>query len=389
MADMQTSRIYLSQEAVKHNLDYIRKMIGPEVKFSSVVKGNAYGHGIEQMVPLLIKEKVDHFSVFSAAEALRVRKVIKEVSSEDQIDIMIMGMVDDEQVDWAVEEEIEFYIFDLIRLQRAKEAAARSGKAAKIHIELETGMNRTGFNSKELRDALDYIRIHSEYFDVVGLCTHYAGAESISNYYRIKKQKARFNKLAGKVRQQEIQPKLYHTACSAAMIRYPSTRMDMVRIGILQYGFFPSREVMVDLFSKRKIHDYPLKRIIEWKSTVMDVKEIKHGEFVGYGTSYLANEDMKIALVPVGYSHGFTRSLSNQGRVLINGHRLGVVGTVNMNMMSVDVTHVSGITKGDEVVIIGKQGDQEVSVASFSENTNQVNYELLTRLPGDIPRIVV
>jgi alanine racemase len=121
----------------------------------------------------------------------------------------------------------------------------------------------------------------------------------------------------------------------------------------------------------------------------MSVKDVKAGEFVGYGTSYLANTDLKTALIPVGYGHGFSRSLSNQGRALIHGHRVAVIGMVNMNMMTVDITGLQGVQAGDEVVLIGQQGDLEISVSSFSEFSDLVNYELLTRLPLDIPRIVV
>ena len=186
-----------------------------------------------------------------------------------------------------------------------------------------------------------------------------------------------------------LPPKIRHTACSAAALRYSATKMDMARIGILQYGFFPSKEILIHYLTKNKEHEFPLRRVISWKSKVMSIKKVKTGEFIGYGTSYLANSDMKIATIPVGYSHGFSRLLSNQGRVLIHGQRVSVVGAVNMNMMSVDITNLEGVKNGDEVVIIGKQGDMEISVASFGDVSNLVNYELLTRLPHDIPRIVV
>jgi alanine racemase len=121
----------------------------------------------------------------------------------------------------------------------------------------------------------------------------------------------------------------------------------------------------------------------------MDVKNVKAGEFIGYGTSFLAQQDMKVATVPVGYFHGFSRSLSNRGRVLIKGERINVVGMVNMNALIVDVTLIDGVNKGDEVVLIGKQGDLEISVSAFGEMSVQLNYELLTRLPADIPRNIV
>jgi alanine racemase len=128
---------------------------------------------------------------------------------------------------------------------------------------------------------------------------------------------------------------------------------------------------------------------MSWKSRVMSTKKVELGEFVGYGTTYLAQKDMKIAVIPVGYSHGFSRGLSNQGRVLIRGRRHPVVGVVNMNALAVDITDTPEIEKGDEVILIGEEGDVEISVSSFSELSEQLNYELLTRLPLNIPRVVV
>ena len=121
----------------------------------------------------------------------------------------------------------------------------------------------------------------------------------------------------------------------------------------------------------------------------MSVKNVKQGEYVGYGTSFLATSDLKVASVPVGYSHGFSRSLSNQGRALVRGQRVSVIGIVNMNVMMLDVSQLDHVEKGDEVVLIGKQGDMSISVSSFSDYSDQLNYELLTRLPHDIPRFIV
>ena len=132
----------------------------------------------------------------------------------------------------------------------------------------------------------------------------------------------------------------------------------------------------------------PLKRLITWKSTVMSIKEVAMGEFVGYGNNFMTNRPTTIALVPVGYSHGFSRALGNGGKVLIHGKTLPVIGSVNMNSITVDVTDLTNVNKGDEVIIIGKQKKNEITVASFSEAVQQVNYELLTRLPHDIPRVI-
>src|SRR5690606_22004344 len=140
----------------------------------------------------------------------------------------------------------------------------------------------------------------------------------------------------------EVIPEIKHTACSAAAMRYPKTRMDLARIGILQYGFFPSREVLVDYLTKNKRRTVPLERVLSWKSRVMDLKKVPAGEFIGYGTAYLTNVEMTIAIVPVGYSQGYRRSLSNKGRVIIRGQRVSVVGIINMNMLTIDVTNITG-----------------------------------------------
>jgi len=198
----------------------------------------------------------------------------------------------------------------------------------------------------------------------------------------------RFNAQARQLEAEGIVPKQKHTACSAAVMTYPKTRMDMVRIGIMQYGYWPSVETLMSYLGKRNDKEDPLDRVISWKSRVMNLKTVKAGQFVGYGTTYLAVREMRIAIVPVGYAEGYSRSLSNQGRVLINGQRVGVIGIVNMNMLIADVTNVTNTKIGDEVVLIGRQGDLVISVASFSELSDQLNYELLTRLPADIPRII-
>ncbi|MGB0431087.1 MAG: alanine racemase [Bacteroidia bacterium] len=378
-----TSVIEISKSALVNNLKFLSAQLG-HTKISSVVKGNAYGHGIEHFVPIAEECGINHFSVFSADEAWRVIKC-----AHNYPDILIMGMLDDQQIGWAIENNIEFYVFDQERLQRAAIAAKKQGKKAKVHIELETGMNRTGFAFNQLGNTLDYIRANSAYLDFSGFCTHFAGAESIANYFRIKNQIKAFKKGIHQLKKQDALPNIYHAACSAAAFRFKETRLQMARIGIMQYGFWPSREVFIEYNSKIENKVDPLQRIITWKSRVMSIKSVKAGEFIGYGTSYLAQSDMTIAIVPVGYSHGFARSLSNSGRAIIRGNRVGVVGTINMNALTVDITGFEGIERGDEVVLIGDQADVSVSVSSFSELSEQLNYELLVRLPSDIPRKIV
>ncbi|MDT8393243.1 MAG: alanine racemase [Bacteroidales bacterium] len=379
-----TSRLELSQSALEQNIQFLKEVIGTHIRFSSVVKGNAYGHGIEQFVPMAEKAGINHFSVFSSDEAFRVYQAAK-----NKPDIMIMGWLDPDDMAWAIRHNISFWIYDHEKIDRVIALSKKLNRKARIHLELETGMNRTGLSETGLLYTIDRIKENQENIVLDGLCTHYAGAESVANFVRVNRQISRFNKYHKLIISKGLKPAYRHTACSAAAMNYPRTRMDMVRMGIMQYGFWPSIETFIQYIHDKTNRADPLDRIISWKTKVMSIKKVNEGEFISYGTTYMAREEKKIAIIPVGYSHGYSRMLSNQGRVLIGGYRVGVIGMVNMNMLIADVTSVPDVQQGDEVVIIGKQEGLEITVASFSEISNQVNYELLVRLPATTKRIII
>lgn len=381
----QTSYLEISQSAYQSNIEFLRKDLGPQTEISVVVKGNAYGHGIENIVALAESNGVRHFSTFSADEAWRVFQ-----TSQHQSTVMIMGMINPDDLAEVIATGIEFYVFDFERLEQAISISKKINIPAKIHIEVETGFHRTGFEWDELEWLASLVKENKEYIELIGLCTHYAGAESISNYVRVRNQIKQYRKFKKWFNNQEIAFDKYHTACSAASLLYPETKMDLVRIGIASYGFWPTQETYMYRFQSLPVDNKnPLKRLISWKSSIMNTKKVKMGDFIGYGSSYMAPRNMSIALVPVGYCHGFSRMLSNQGKVLIGGVIVPVVGTVTMNSIAVDITDLEKVQAGAEVVLIGKQGNQEISVASFGESSQQVNYELLTRLPQNIPRKLV
>ncbi len=385
-APQPTSTIELSRSALRRNLTFIEKWIGPSVRLCAVIKGNAYGHGIEPFVQMAAGLGVRHFGVFDAYEAARV------VASKprDDVDVMIMGSIASSELPWAVHHGVEVYVFDLDRLRGMIAAAREADRPARIHLEVETGLNRTGFSEEELDEAVALIRGAQQHVVVEGVCTHFAGAESISNYLRIQRQIERFSSASERLEHAGVHPIRRHTACSAAALTYPETVFDMVRFGIVMYGYWPSPETRIHyLRLSGELSANPLRRLIRWKSRVMDVKRVSAGEFVGYGTTYIAARDTVVATVPVGYSHGYARALSNQGRVLVRGKRVPVIGIVNMNLMIINVSSARNVEPGDEVVLIGSQRSASIPVSSFAELSNQLNYELLTRLPRDIPRDVV
>lgn len=381
---MKTSSVLeIGQTALANNIAFIRSYLADGVGISIVVKGNAYGHGIPYIVPMAEKEGINHFSVFSADEA----RVVKESATSD-ITIMIMGFIYPEDFAWVLENEVEFFVYQKEQIDEILKQTLNTDRKAYIHLEVETGMNRTGFDRKQLREVIPVIKMHSDKIHIKGVCTHYAGAESIANHVRVHKQINKFNKICKYLTNNGIYPEVRHTACSAASIAYPKTQMDMVRIGMLTYGYWPSKETQIHYLHKNKSAINPLLQVITWKTQVMSLKTVYEGEFIGYGTTYMALETKQVAIVPVGYSHGFSRSLSNQGRVLIHGQRVGVLGMVNMNMAAIDVSFVDDVKIGDEVVLIGRQESGFIQVSSFSELSDQVNYELLTRLPSTINRVI-
>ncbi len=418
---LNPSWIELSRSALQNNVTFLEELIGPQARFTSVIKGNAYGHDIDVFVPLAEQCGVRHFAVFSPDEAERVLRVRTQDS-----DVMIMGPLIDDATEWAVAQGVSFWTFEVGTLDRALVAAKALGQPARVHLELETGMNRTGLAGNALQAAVDRILAHPDEIQVEGVCTHFAGAENVANYLRIQQQIVRFEEGLTWLREQGVTGGLRHCACSAAAFTYPRTRLDLVRFGISQYGFWSSKQTQMNYLMKQvereKEHERaaeqarvqrgeaatpadtdrpisrlplartrpdPLRRVLSWKSRVMSVKRVGPGEFLGYGTSYLTEREQLVAAVPVGYALGYSRALSNLGRVLIHGERMGVVGRVNMSMLLVDVTELPAVEVGDEVVLIGSQGDHTITVASFSDAAGDLSYEMLVKLDVRIPRIVV
>ncbi len=380
-----SSYIELSQSALKTNINFIRKKIGEHPKISAVVKANAYGHGIPQMVKMLEKCGVDHFSVASASEAEEVLQSCSENSN-----IMIMGILYDVDIEWAIQNGIEFYIFNYDRLQVVKEKSQKVGKPAIVHIEIETGTNRTGMNWNDFKKTITFLKKHKKYIVFKGVCTHLGGIESLSNLFRINPQIQKFNSALKELKSKKFMPTYRHIACSASALGFPETHYDLVRVGVAIYGFWPSPDIYhLHLQETGKMKDSPLKRLLSWKTNVMDIKSVKEGEFIGYGTAYQVYRDMQIAVIPVGYSNGYPRGLSGKGYVLVKGKKAPITGLINMNLFMIDIAHLKDVKVGDEVVLLGKQGNNVISVSSFTNFTNLLNNEMLSRLPAAIPRKIV
>jgi alanine racemase len=385
-----SSRIELSRSSLQRNVSFIQSLIGRRCRLSFVIKANAYGHGTETIVPMAEQAGIDHFSVFSSDEAVKALNASSGCS-----EIMIMGYIPDEAIPWAMEKGVSYYITCMERLEKTAEFAGKHKLNANIHLELETGFHRTGLLEEELPRAAAIIRESRGRIVVKGTATHYAGAESIANYYRIQRQISRFDGLCLRLGELGVNPRTRHSACSAAALTYPETRMDMVRCGIALYGFWPSQETKMNYLLNYPAEGdphkapSPLSRVMSWKTRIMSVHRVPPGCFIGYGNSCQTTVESRFAAIPIGYSHGFSRDLSNCGYVLVRGKRANVSGVVNMNMLLADITEIPGAERGDEVVIIGTQEGAEITVSSFSALSQYLNYEVLVQIPADIPRMAV
>ena len=380
-----SSRIALSQKALQSNYHYIRQQIGPQVRISSVVKANAYGHGIAEFVPMAEQCGIKHFAVASSFEAEEVLEVCSKYTR-----IMIMGILYEEDIPWAIENGIEFYIFNYERLLLVKEVAQGLQKKALVHLEVETGANRTGLQAEDFSKALHFLKENQQYIAFEGLCTHLGGAETLANKFKIDLQIQRYHDFLEECRRIEFMPKLRHMASSAAALAFAKTRFDMVRIGVAQYGFWPSPDI--ENLHQQKAEakaEEGLKRIFTWKTDVMDLRKVKAGEYIGYGTAFQAVEDLSIAVLPLGYSNGYPRDLSNRGQVLIKGKKAPIVGLINMNLFMVNISNIPNVEVGEEVVLVGRQKESVINVSSFTDPTQLLNNEMLSRLPAAIPRRAV
>jgi alanine racemase len=376
--------ISLDEAAVKNNIEVIKSIIGNATRLSAVVKANAYGHSIEHLVPLLQKHGVDHFSVFDFEEAMMVK-----YSSIKPVQIMIMGWISEQNLSQAIHEDLEFYVFNIERLLKTIEISKKIEKKAKIHLEVETGMNRTGVTKDEADQCLQLMEKNKEHIEFVGLCSHLAGPESYANHKRVADQIRRFGRAIKFLEKKRFKAKVNHLANSAGTILYSAARYDLVRVGILIYGYWPSPETYIRYRQKYNLESDPLIPILSWESKIMDINEVKEGEFVGYGTSYFTNRNIKTAIIPTGYAGSFNRSLSNNGRVIVNGVRCGVVGLVNMNMIIVDITEVPDVKIGDKVVFIGSSKNIHIKASSFSQVNDKLNYEVLVNLPSNLERKIL
>ena len=373
--------IEISKSALVHNLRVFRELVGSNVKIACIVKANAYGHGLKEIVLILNNTETDWFGVDSLEEALEIRtlKINKP--------ILILGYTPLLKLGEAVENEISLTVYNKESLQKI--LSLKMEKKAKIHLKVETGLNRQGQKADEILDLAKLIIKNKDFFELEGLSTHFANIEDTLDSSFAFEQLRVFKETIRLLKKNKINPPIKHCAASAAAFLYPETHFNMIRVGISLYGLWPSKETQIALLSKKAKRKLSLKPVLTWKSVLAQVKTVDQGESVGYGRTWFASRKSVIGIVPVGYYDGYDRKLSNNSRILINGQSAPVVGRVAMNMIMVDLTNLKKTKTETEVILIGKNAENEISVDEFARRIGTINYEVVSRINPFLPRVVV
>lgn len=366
-----------SRAALTSNLFQFRKQVGNGTKIMAVVKSNAYGHGIREVSKIVSQNGADWLGVNSLEEGMSLRE------EKIKLPILIMGYIPLSRLGEAIKNNLSFVVYNQETIKQAERQAGKLGKKSKVHLKLETGTNRQGISIKEIVPFTKFCLTLKNIF-LEGIYTHYANIEDTLDPGFAMEQLRKFKKALQIIKMAGINIPIKHTACTAATILFPETHLDLARIGIGLYGLWPSRETRLSAGNSLK-----LKPVLSWKTKIAQVKEVQKGETISYGRTFKTSRKTKIAILPVGYWDGYDRGLSNSGRVLIKSQFAPVVGRVCMNMIMVDVTDISGVKVEDEVVLIGKQGKNEITAEEIAQKLGTINYEIVTRINPLLPRKVV
>lgn len=357
--------------AILNNVNEIKKKIDKNVKIMAVIKADGYGHGAVSLGKFL-KDKVDYYGVATIEEAMELRE------NGLKLPILILGYTSPSQYIDLVKNDITQTVYNLEMAEEMSKAGQVSGKEAKIHIALDTGMTRIGFNPSEEGVSVVKEMAKLDNLRIEGLFTHFSTAdEKDKNYSEL--QMNRYDDFVDLIEKNNINIPIKHMCNSAGIMEFDHHRFQMVRGGIILYGLYPSEEV-----NKASIK---LKPALEWKTHVINVKTVEEGHGVSYGKTYITGNKTKIATLSIGYADGYPRALSSKGRVLIHGEYAPIIGRICMDQMMVDVTHIDNVKIEDEVTLVGRDGNNFISVEELAHMAGSFNYEFVCGIGKRVQRI--
>lgn len=370
----ETQWVEVDRSALLHNFRFFARTCSPSLVMP-VIKSNAYGHGAIETATILAHESMWGYGVANDEEArsLRAAGIAQR--------ILVLSYSSVPALQRRSMRGVVLVVHDALHAKQLQRKAASLGMTLPVHVKIDTGTSRIGVLPKDLPAAIRTIRSLPN-LRLEGVFSHFSDAESAGRA-RTEQQLELFLRVTKRLAEQGV---LQHIACTAAIVRYPESRLDVSRLGIGLYGIWPSGEARQHV-SRGGLSD-PLQPVLTWKARIEQVKTIPQGTRVGYGGTYRTRRTTAVAIVPVGYADGYDRRFSNRGVMLAGGRRCRVIGMVSMNMTMIDCTKVRSVRAGDTAIIIGRQGSQILSVWEVSKMINAIPYELLARISPAIPRIV-
>ncbi len=376
-ADNLLSWVEIDGKALASNARTLKNKTSPGVIFCSVLKANAYGHGLELCAKILQQEKAtDWIAVNALWEAKKLR------AHGITLPIYIMGYIPLSELEHVFTYDVSIVVYNRETVLRLEEIGKRIHKIALVHLKVETGNHRQGIYEHEIPSWIELLQ-KCPHVSLEGLSTHFANIEDTNDRSYAQEQMKRFDGYVSLFSDAGISIPFLHCANSAATILFPKTHGTLVRTGIALYGLWPSDQV------KQESEISSLFPVLSWKTRIAQIKSISKGSSVGYGCSYRAEKDMVIAILPVGYYDGYDRRLSNCGEVLIHGKRAKLCGRVCMNMIMVDITDIKNVQVEDVVTLIGRDGDEEITADEMATNIGTIHYEVVTRIREGIVRVEV
>ncbi len=361
--------IEVDRSALIGNIQVFRDLVGPATRLLAVVKADAYGHGLLLASEAFLAGGADWLGVHAVAEGECLR------GAGITAPILVLGPAGAGEAARAADLDLDLTVASLPALR----AAATVGSSLKIHLKVETGVNRQGLIEDELDEVVSLLGEHPNLVPA-GLTSHFADIEDTTDHTFASAQMERFEAHRRRLSAAGLTAAAVHMTCSAATLLWDRAHGDMARVGVGAYGIWPSRETRV-AFRQEKRQQIVLTPALSWKVGISQVRRVPAGQTVGYGRTWKAMTDSRIAVLPVGYSDGYPRALSGQAHVLVHGRRAPLVGRICMNLCMADVTHIPEAEAGDRAVLLGRQGDEVITAEMLAEILGTIPYEVLT-LPG-------
>jgi len=353
--------IEVNLDAIAQNVRNIKQLIGEKKELMAVVKGNAYGHDILEVSSVVLNNGATQLAVARLEEGIFLRK------AGITVPILILGLTLKQQAELLVSYNITPTVCEYEMIEKLSESAIKEDKVVKVHLKVDTGMGRIGIFPNHILDFVKKVKALKN-IEIEGIFTHFSVADEKDKTYT-EEQFKKFMEVLTLLEKEEIRIPIKHVGNSATLLDLPHMWLDLVRPGISIYGLYPSREV------QKTVKLIPAH---SFKTRIVFLKELPAGECISYGRTYATTKRRtKIASLPIGYADGYNRLLSNQGEVLVRGKRFPVIGRVCMDQCMIDVTNLPQVKIGDEVVLWGRQGQEEITVEEIAEKIGTINYEIV------------